>query len=802
MAKLRQQIELKFEQFAAMVIRFHWIALILILGLVGGLGSQLRHIKIDTATESFLHETDPSLIEYNAFRDQFGRDEMIILMIQSDQIFSLSFMEKLKALHDELEENVPLLRDIDSLINVRSTRGETGELFVEDLLEELPGTDSEMQILKDYVLTHPLYTNLVISEDGKYTAIVIKTEAFSELETDSDELLPLTNEENTAIISSVEKISQKYQQDDFKIFMAGSPVVTAFLKESMQTDMKRFTGIAIFIIATFLFILFRRFSGVLLPLLTVIFSVVSTLGLMSLFKTSVKLPTMILPSFLLSIAVGASVHLIAMFFKHYQGNNKKAAIIWAFSHSGLPIMMTSLTTAAGLASFSTSKVAPFADLGIYSSIGVLLALLYTMILIPVLLSIFPVKAINHQQNKKSNRLDNILLKCGDLAFDHSWKVTSLAFIIFIIAMIGISRLEVTHDVLKWFPEGSIIRQNTDLIEKNLKGSVSMEVVVSTKAENGLYDPEVLTSIEKITNRATEITNNQGIHLVGKTVSLADILKEIHKALNANDDDYYKIPDNKNLIAQEFLLFENSGSDDLENQVDSLFSKTRITLKMPWKDAKVYVNILDEIKEYSRAVLNPDVKILITGLVTLMMETMWAMINSTIISYLIAGVVITILMILLLGNLKIGIVSMIPNLMPIIITLGFMGWANIQLDMFTLLIGSIAIGLAVDDTIHFFHNFRKYYEITGSRKKAIEETLLTAGKAMLVTTLVLATGFWIFMAATLNNLFLFGLLTGMTLVIAFLADVLLAPALLTIIYSKDKNRVLKNENPTIKADRLV
>jgi len=792
MAKFRQQIETAFEQFAEMVIRFRWIALILILGLVGGLGSQLRHIKIDTSTESFLHETDPSLVEYNAFRDQFGRDEMIILMIQSDQIFSLSFLKKLKALHDELEENVPLIRDIDSLINARSTRGETGELIVEDLLEELPETESEISILKEYVLSHPLYRNLMISEDGKFTAIAIKTEAYSQMETDSGELVPLSNQENSEIISSVERISQKYQQDNFKISIAGSPVVTEFLKKAMQTDMKRFTGLSIFIIAAFLFILFRRLSGVLLPLLTVIFSVVSILGLMSLFNVSIKLPTMILPSFLLSIAVGASVHLMAMFFKHYQGNNKTAAIVWAFSHSGLPIMMTSLTTAAGLASFSTSKVAPFSDLGIFSSIGVLLALLYTMILIPVLMSIFPVKSIDHTQNKKGNRLDNILLKFGDLAFDHSGKVTSVASIILVIAILGISQLTVTHDVLKWFPEGSIIRKNTDLIEKNLKGSVSMEIVLSTKKENGLYDPEILKSIEKITNRAKEITDSQGTHLVGKTISLVDMLKEIHKALNANDEAYYKIPDNKNLIAQEFLLFENSGSDDLENQVDSLFSKTRIILKMPWKDAKVYVNILDEIRQYSIAVLDPEVTVLITGLVTLMMETMWALINSTIVSYAIAGIVITILMILLLGNLKVGLISMIPNLMPIIITLGFMGWANIQLDMFTLLIGSIAIGLAVDDTIHFFHNFRKYYEITGNRKKAIEETLLTAGRAMLVTTLVLASGFWVFMAATLNNLFLFGLLTGMTLVTAFLADVLLAPALLTIIYSKDKNEaVAKN-----------
>ena len=800
MTKLRQQIELKFEQFAEMMIRFRWIVLVLILGLIAAFGSQLRNAKFDPSTEGFFYETDLALVEYNAFRDQFGRDEMIILMIQSDQMFSLPFLENLKALHDELEENVPLINDIDSLINARSTRGESGEMNVEELLEEFPETDLELEILRDYVLTHPLYKNLLISEDGKYTAVVIKTEAYSQLETNSETLEPLSDQENSEIISVVQKISQKYQQNDFNIFIAGSPVVTDFLKHSMQKDMQRLVGIAVLIIVVLLFILFRRFSGVLLPLATVIFSVISVIGLMSFLDISIKLPTMIIPSFLLAISIGASVHLIAMFFKHYRGDNKKASIIWAFSHSGLPILMTSLTTSAGLASFSTATVAPIADLGIFSSLGVLLALVYTMTLIPVLLSIFPIKPIFQNQSKeRSNWIDEVLQKCGHFAVFHSWKIIGTTFIIFVIAMIGIFQLTVAHDVIKWFPESSTIRQNTELIDTKLKGSVSMEVVLTTKEENGLYDPNLLKNIEKITNRSKNYTDNSGAHLVEKTISLADTLKETHKALNNNDEAYYKIPDNRALIAQELLLFENSGTDDLENQVDSLFSKTRITMKLPWKDAATFVNLENDIRQYAIDILGPEVKVVVTGLALLMLETINAMIESTIISYLIAALVITVLMVLLLGNWKIGLLSMIPNLMPIIITLGFMGLFNINLDMFTLLIGSIGIGIAVDDTIHFFHNFRKYHESTGSTQKAIEETLLTAGRAMLVTSLVLAAGFWIFMAATLNNLFLFGLLTGMTLITAFLADVLLAPALLTIIHSKTKTNTstIKRQNSVLK-----
>jgi len=162
-----------------------------------------------------------------------------------------------------------------------------------------------------------------------------------------------------------------------------------------------------------------------------------------------------------------------------------------------------------------------------------------------------------------------------------------------------------------------------------------------------------------------------------------------------------------------------------------------------------------------------------------MRTVSAMMHSTLKSYGVAVVIITILMILLIGRFRIGVLSMAPNLFPIVLILGLMGWTGIKLDMFTMLIGSIAIGLAVDDTIHFFHNFRKYYEEGGNVRNAVLDTLTTAGRAMLTTTMVLAIGFWLFMFASMNHLFNFGLLTGTTLVFAFLADILLAPALLAI-----------------------
>jgi predicted RND superfamily exporter protein len=199
--------------------------------------------------------------------------------------------------------------------------------------------------------------------------------------------------------------------------------------------------------------------------------------------------------------------------------------------------------------------------------------------------------------------------------------------------------------------------------------------------------------------------------------------------------------------------------------------------MPWADAILYEDFMTELEQRFRHHLGDKAEITITGMNALLSRTMSATIVSMAESYIIAALVITVMMILLLGDIKIGLISMIPNLLPIILTLGVMGWMDLPLDLFTMLIGSIAIGLAVDDTIHFMHNYRRYHHESGDVYQAVHKTLLSSGRAMLITTIVLATGFFLYLFSTMSNLFNFGLLTGFTIIMALFADFLLAPALM-------------------------
>jgi len=796
MSGSRQKIERGFETFAHLIYRWRWVVLLLMLSVAAGLASQMPKLTTATSNESFLHSDDPILLAYNDFRDQFGRDELIIIAIQPPDVFDLKFLKRLKALHEDIEAKVPHVNEITSLVNVRNTRGDGDQLIVEDLLEKWPQNKDELMALKKRVMSNPLYINRLISEDGGFTTVIIQTNSFSGEDNDLDftsgfddaeksskdsqkgRPVFLTEKENAAVVMSVSKIVNRYQADDFRLYLAGSPVVTTLTKISMKKDMMLFIILAVLTIGLCLFLMFRRFTGVALPLLIVMLTLISTLGLMALTGVPVTTVTMVLPSFILAVGVGDSVHVLAIFYRYLgKTGKKKDSIVHAMGHSGLAIVMTSLTTAAGLASFSTAEVASVADLGVFAGVGVMLALVYTIILIPALLAIIPIKVKIRPQDHRS-LFDRFLDTITDFSTGHPKAIAVASAALILISLIVATRLNFSHDVLKWQPEKSPVRIATQKINDELKGSVTLEVILDTGRENGLYDPVILKKFDRLAREIEGI--EQGDLFVGMASSVADILKEIHQALNENRPEFYSIPDNPKLIPQEFLLFENSGSDDLEDVIDSRFQLARFTIKVPWLDALKYAPFMKDIDARFRAAFGQDADITITGLMTLFCRALTAAIHSMGKSYLIAAGVITIMMILLIGSLRIGLISMLPNLAPIIVTMGIMGLFGLPLDMFTMLIGSIAIGMVVDDTVHFMHNFRRYYHETGDVTEAVRQTLHTAGRAMLVTSVVLSIGFFVLMFASMNNVFYFGMLTGITIFLALLADFLLAPALMAIV----------------------
>ena len=798
---MHARIEALLENWGHFVYRRAWWILVLALAMTAGTATQLKHFYIDASLEGFFHQDDPVRVIYDEFREQYGRDTFILISLEPNTpIFEREFLETLRDLHARLENEVPLVVEVTSLVNARITRGEGDELVVGELMEDWPEDDAALRAIESQARANPFYQNNLISGDGKLTSIMVELEVYSQLggegdaldgfadggdsgsEDEDEPVTYLTGAEEAEVIGAVLAMLEEYRSDDLTIEVAGTPVLTGQFALMMQADMGRFTALALLIIVISLAMLFRRVGAVLVPLVTVICSVISTMSIMAGTGTPLTSPTQIIPTFLLAVGVGGSVHIMTIYYQgRRRGLTKEDGLAHALGHSGLAVIMTSLTTAGGLLSFVAAELLPISHFGVFAPIGVMVSLFYTLTMLPALVAISPGRSRAQAEAKPLFFTQRLLIDAGVFSTRHSTPILVATFVLVVVSVYGASMIRVAHSPFDWFPEGDMVRRGMETMDTNMGGMGNIELIVDTGRVNGFHDPAFLESADRL--RDYIYTLDIRDVRAGKVQSLTDVLKETHRALNENRIEYYAIPEDPNLVSQELLLFENAGSDDVEDLVDSTFQSGRITVRVPMNDAMAFPPFIQAVVEEAERVFGPEVSIRVSGIVHVIGATMTAVVQTMLRSYAMALAIITPLMVLLIGNVRVGLLAMIPNLTPILLTLGIMGWADIPLDTFTLLIGSVAMGLAVDDTIHFMHNFRRYFDEHANVEVAVRKTLETTGQALLFTSIVLALGFAIYTQAYLTNLFYFGLLTALTIVFAFLADIVLAPALLVKVFGR-------------------
>ena len=805
----RIKTEKKFEIFSDWIYDNSKKCISSVLVFVAVIATQLPNLTIDTSTEGFLHKTDPLRIAYDEFRSEFGRDEKLLIAIKTKKIFDIGFLSRLEQFHKALEAGLPYITGVNSLINARNTYGNKDSLIVDELFEELPKNEKNLLEKKQKALDNPLFLNLLYNEDQTFTTIIVDTQTYSSFDAEgrpisfSDEedgfeedgfeedtlalenQPYLTDDENTSIVVKLQEISKDFQSEDFDIYLTGSAVVAATIKQSMIKDVQGFIQKMVFSIVVVLFLLFRRVSGVLLPLICVVLTVVSTVSIMTIFNAPLTMATQLMPSFLLAVITGAAIHLLAVFYKDLKStSNVKESLRYSMGHSGFAIVMTSLTTAAGMWSFSFSEIAPVADLGVFASAGILIGMLFTLVLLPALISTIKFKQRLEKQDSSSKTImDRALLRISQVSTTYVKSIIISSVAIVLVAIFFATQLRFSHFPLNWFPKDDPSRVATEVVDEELRGSVTLEVVIDTGIENGLYEPEILNKIEKATDYFDSIQGNT--LFVGKTLSIVDVIKESNKALNENREEFYVIPQDRNMIAQELFLFENTGSDDLQDFASSDFSKARITVKVPYVESLEYNDFIAQAQNKLDGYFQRDAKVSLTGISVMLSDIMGKSIFSSGVSYMAAFCIISIMMILLVGSVKIGMISMIPNVLPLLLLSIVMSIFDMPLDMFTMLIGTIALGLAVDDTVHFMHNFRRYELQYNNVDKATRLTLMGTGRAITITSIVLSMGFLVLTTATMSNMFNFGILTVLAILIALLADFFLIPAIMkTIIKSKE------------------
>lgn len=782
MSAWKNKTEKAFEQLAISIHRHPIVYLIVVLAFVAAIATQLSKVYVDTSTEGFLSPDHPEIVTYNEFREIFGRDELLVVGVEVTS-FSEPFFARFQQLYDQLDREVPHTESVDSIINARNVYGVDDELIVEDLFEHWPETPEQLEAIKDIINTQALYKGFFISPDMGLATIVIRLRYLDDAgDPESDSRRSAVDQQITEVLENVNRVVDEHRDKGLSIHIAGSPAVVDLLKQSMLSDMKLFVKIVVAIIAAVLFALFRRISAVIFPLLTVTLSVVTTVSLMTAFGQPIQMPTAIVPSFLLAVGVGDSIHFLTLFYRHFdQHGDKQQAIAYALEHSGLAMFLTSLTTAFGLGSFASADILPIANMGIYTAIGVMLAFLFTVLVLPACVALAPIKRnplqLEDTKPKHPTVIDRLIDGAIHLSCSYPKTIVICCVVLLISSVVSASMLKFSHNPLVWLPDDLPIKHSIQKIDSDLGGSISVEVVVDTNVDTGIYEPKILQVIDRLSAEISEYENEH--FKVAKVLSITDLLKETNKALHANEQDHYRLPDDRALIAQELFLLEISGAEDLYRLVDRQYQLARVTITIPWIDSLHYGPFMEHLEARFTEELGDDVDITITGLVPLLGSTVRSVIVSTATSYAIAFGIITLTMMVLLESVKYGFISMFPNLLPIIIVMGVLNLAGVPLDMFTMLIGSIAIGICVDDTVHFMHHFRRYLKRGHSVEESISHTLHTAGRAMLVTSLVLCSGFLIMIFSAMNNLTNFGIYTGLSIALAVMADFLLAPALMVL-----------------------
>ena len=775
-----------------------WGVLIATLLIVGALASQIGNLYFETRVEEFLEADDPVRVQYDVFRDQFGRDELIVVALKPPEIFSFDFLSRLRDLHIDLEDNLPYLDEITSLYNARQTRAVGDELITDDFLQDWPESQADLDALREAALDNPFYINSFISANGSTTGMVLRLQTYN-LEgqeegalggfSDTGEETPefLLSGQVAELISELDATLARHPFPDTVIAVAGNPIVATKLQRFIGADMVRFSSLAILLIGALLFAVFRRLSGVLLPLLCVVLAQVATLGAMGLSGGYIDTVNQMIPSFLLAVGVGYSVHIIAIAFQSLdQGLDQRAAIVRALEHSGPAVVMAGLTTMGGMASFAASEITSVKFIGVFVPLGVLFSVLLALLFVPAALALLPIRVRPEKISSGSSPTETFLAACGRFGVRHPVSVVLVSLAIVAVFSLGGVWLSGEYDPLDWLPANDQLRIDTHFIDRELGGATNIEIVANTGKENGLHDPAVLRRLEAMEDHLLR-TSHPDFSMV-KSTSVVEVSKEVHRALNEGRKSFYIIPDDPILLAQELLLFETSGTDDLEKLVDSSFQQARLSIKGQWAGSSAYSEYIDAQTPRLQE-LSEGTDFYISGLFYVVTRFVRLIRETAVASYSIAFLLVTPLMILFIGSLRIGLVSMIPNLAPIAMVIGIMGWFSISLDFFTLLIAGIALALVVDDTIHILNGFRRDFADCGNVEEAVVRTMRTTGRALLFTTLALTAGFSLFASSQLLTVKTFGYLTALVVFLAFVLDLFLSPALLALVYrSKEVSQV--------------
>jgi len=785
----------------------------------------IPRIRIDMTMESFFAKDDPVKVLYDKFRDTFGSDDSVYIVYKAKDgdIFSHASLSALKELQNELidaayaeDDKKPAalerIQEVRTIINVSFLEVQGDTLISRDFVDEdLPKNLVDREKLRKQALDHKDYPLFYLSKDSKYGGIWIRTdfgavleddETASEADFSSDDKLteiPQKNEKGEELplyklttmveyadfIREINRVlNQPKYTDVLEFNPVGNPVVMAFFNDVLNVEMEMlFTGALVLMIFVLLFI-FRSISGVIWPISIVVVSSLWIVGLMGWLDVVMSMMFSLLVMLILVVGVAYSVHIMSGYILMRRSNlDHRKALKNVFKRSALACLLTGLTTSIGMFSLIFVPIRPISSFGIFAGIGVLLAFIMTVVMLPLLLDIW--HPVSRKQAKKLSEagikhplVQRFLHFLTPYAYKYPRSVTIIFLIIFGISVYGVSRVQVDSNLVSIIRDGLPIKEAHILVDRVMGGTQSMEIFIDANAQDALKDPRFLNTMEKM----QELLETEHREFVVKTDSLVQVVKNSYQALNENQEEMYLIPQDRPTLEQTLILFDSANPDDRRLLVSDDYSRGRISVRLYNFGSLKYVNFFTDIVKQAKEIFDPlkvnypELEVSITGSLALIMKMADYIGWSQIKSFGLALTVITVMLFLVFGSPKAGLVAVVPNLIPVTVTFGIMGLLGIPLDADTLIIAPIVIGIAVDDTIHFLTYYRAECVEHGDIIKAIKNSIKEVGQAITFTSLILVIGFLILLISKHQGMANFGILSAVAFFSALFADLLLLPSL--------------------------
>ncbi len=768
-----------FDRIARFILRARWALLLLLAIVTGLLVVPASSIRFDFSPRSIFLTADEEVRFLDSHREVFGEEDGIVMvLLEAEDVFAPEVLQTIVDLSDEMG-NIEGIESVLSLSTVPQLRGAPPLVEVSPLLDEVPTTADEASELKERVLSNRLYRHRFVNPEGTATAIlgILADDLVEELD-------------RRPALAEIDAMVADRSGPTSQLLVVGVPTVNREYAVRLQQDMTRSVVISVVLIMLVLVLLFRDPASVVLPMTAVGLTLLWTVGYMVLAGDSFNIINSIIPTLMLVIGVGDAVHFLTTYYQELgNGKPKDRAVHLMVQRIGAACLLTSATAAIGFASLMVARIDIIKGMGRVAAVGLMIAYFVILLLLPSVLKMVPAPTRGVRKDPAEGVIGRMLVGLGRVVTDRKGLVIGGTAAICALAVLGGMRVNTDNFLLEELFKKNAVSRALHHTEDVLTGAMAVEISIRTDAEGGVLEPDVLAGMVRVQEHLAEDP------FIGHSVSIADLVLEIQGLT----DGERTIPETRAEAVQSLLYFEMSEDPSF---LDSMVDVTRTTARISatqrdwgtrnffaWYDGTgvcderalcgtPMVELIDEAFGTTDG-KRDGLEVRITGSNLVAARALSRLVEDMVLSLLTAFGVISLLMMVLLRSLRIGLLSMIPNLIPLLVTFGFMGWVGIPLRTSTALIFSVALGVAVNDTIHFVTRFREELFARGDRVEAVRATLLSTGRAIIFTSILMIFGFATMMTTRFVGIFQMGVLGAVTLSAALIGDLLLLPVCLVI-----------------------